>query len=403
MHTETSGATNLQEAETRGIAVFGEVPGQVGRTLHLRLCIQGVFGDGTEGLEVQQRASDLDAWTQAGFVHGWDYSDSRSANDQITDENGQPLTIAADGGWVDFEIAIPDTATQVRLQPRYVAGTGSSYQHDLALRSFHWEWPEPEDSGTDHAVDAVPATWSFATPEPSVRRGRRRDAGAVTWMFELPEPTVKRTRRRDAEPAVWSFETSEPEVTFTRWARPHVPHVPTLLPPNATPLERALEAATRPRASEEVIRQVWDPWACPAKLLPWLAWAFSVDYWEEGWSEDQKRAVIAASIEVHQRKGTPAAMRNAVRPLGLELTLLEWWQQTPVPGVPGTAEAYVSRREGGVITLDDFLLASRLLEGAKRGTLHLTVHQTHVQRGQVAAVAWATAWAHPPALRFADA
>ena len=153
--------------------------------------------------------------------------------------------------------------------------------------------------------------------------------------------------------------------------------VETLLPANATPLERALEAAIRPRVGPEVIRQVWDPWACPAKLLPWLAWAFSVDYWEDGWAEDQKRAVIAASIEVHRRKGTPAAMRRVVESLGYGFDLVEWWQLEP-QGAPGTAEAFIFRKDAGrPVTAADLRLARRLLDDAKRATLHLAVTPSH--------------------------
>ncbi|WP_218789976.1 phage tail protein I, partial [Klebsiella pneumoniae] len=27
-------------------------------------------------------------------------------------------------------------------------------------------------------------------------------------------------------------------------------------------------------------RDLWNPWKCPVKFLPYLAWAFSVDRWE---------------------------------------------------------------------------------------------------------------------------
>ena len=51
-----------------------------------------------------------------------------------------------------------------------------------------------------------------------------------------------------------------------------------LLPANATPLERAL-AETTARLSDVAvpIRDLWSPENCPTELLPWLAWALSVD------------------------------------------------------------------------------------------------------------------------------
>ena len=153
MHTETSGLGDVPTAEANGIAEFAVVPDQVGRKLHMRLCIQGRFGNGEEGLEIEQRANDSETWTQTGFAYGWTYSNSRNAGDTFEDENGVRQTVAADGGWVDFEFDIPDTATQVRLQPRYITGGGgSTFHHDIAVRSFFWSWPTVDT--IDYEVDA---------------------------------------------------------------------------------------------------------------------------------------------------------------------------------------------------------------------------------------------------------
>jgi phage tail P2-like protein len=90
-----------------------------------------------------------------------------------------------------------------------------------------------------------------------------------------------------------------------------------LLPPNATPTERAVEAATsRIAAIPVVIGDIWNPATCPAHLLPWLAWALSVDVWDAGWSEQTQRAVIAASTLVHRRKGTIGAIKAAMAAMG---------------------------------------------------------------------------------------
>ena len=141
VHTETSGAS-LTGAEAAGVAEFATVPVETGRMLHLRLCIQGAFGDGTEGLEIQQRASDGDAWAMVTLITGWLYSDSRTAGETVEDFAGEDQTIAVTGGWVDFTVAIPDAATQVRLQPRYIQGMGSTWEHDIAFRSFQWEYDD---------------------------------------------------------------------------------------------------------------------------------------------------------------------------------------------------------------------------------------------------------------------
>lgn len=91
-----------------------------------------------------------------------------------------------------------------------------------------------------------------------------------------------------------------------------------LLPSNATPLERALDdvlgagidGLTHP------IRDLWNPAAIPAEFLPWLAWAASVDEWDDDWPEATKRQAIADSFEIHRRKGTPGAIKRGLRSLG---------------------------------------------------------------------------------------
>lgn len=83
---------------------------------------------------------------------------------------------------------------------------------------------------------------------------------------------------------------------------------PHLLPPNATVLERALagplgrlnDLGVLPVPLDRLYR--WD--TCPAALLPWLAWAVSVDIWDEAWPEETKRNLIHESFDLHRKKGT---------------------------------------------------------------------------------------------------
>lgn len=91
-----------------------------------------------------------------------------------------------------------------------------------------------------------------------------------------------------------------------------------ILPPNSTALERACEAALAARiASLDVpIKDLWNPMTCPAVLLPWLAWALSVDEWSPEWTEATQRAAIAASVGVHRRKGTIWAIKRQMAAMG---------------------------------------------------------------------------------------
>lgn len=73
------------------------------------------------------------------------------------------------------------------------------------------------------------------------------------------------------------------------------------------------------------LRDLWNPWKCPAKFLPYLAWAFSVDSWDENWSDAEKRSVIGEAFWLHQRKGTVAALRGVIEKMGYSLSITEWW------------------------------------------------------------------------------
>lgn len=92
-----------------------------------------------------------------------------------------------------------------------------------------------------------------------------------------------------------------------------------LLPPNTNVHEHALDdAMSRLGAVPVDIVKLWNPQTCPVAFLPWLAWALSVDEWDETWAEAQKRNTIAASYDVHSHKGTPYAIRSALSVLGYD-------------------------------------------------------------------------------------
>lgn len=102
-----------------------------------------------------------------------------------------------------------------------------------------------------------------------------------------------------------------------------------LLPPNATALETALEAAIIEPSLPVPLRDLWNPQTCPEQLLPWLAWSVSVDGWDASWPVNVRRAVVANAISVHRRKGTVRAVRDAIASFGANMALREWWQSSP--------------------------------------------------------------------------
>jgi len=124
-----------------------------------------------------------------------------------------------------------------------------------------------------------------------------------------------------------------------------------LLPSNARPLERALESVTE-RAFDLPLNfsDVWHPDKCPAHMLQALAWAMSVDTWNNTWPETVKRQHIRQAIAVHRLKGTAYAVKQVVRAFGADITIKEWFEQEP-KGPPHTFEIQLS---GGYSKDKDF-------------------------------------------------
>lgn len=113
-----------------------------------------------------------------------------------------------------------------------------------------------------------------------------------------------------------------------------------LLPPNATTQERALEVAVS-RPVETPLRELWNPQTCPEEILPWLAWAFSVDEWLPEWPLEIRRSVIAASLNAHRTKGTRYSVVEAVNALGAGIVIREWFEET-VSSQPHTFQAVLT-------------------------------------------------------------
>jgi phage tail P2-like protein len=144
-----------------------------------------------------------------------------------------------------------------------------------------------------------------------------------------------------------------------------------LLPPNAQQLERlAAEALAEIERVPVPIRDLLNPDRCPVQLLPYLAWAFSVDRWDSSWSESTKRQVIKGSYFIHSRKGTIGALRRVVEPLGYLIEIVEWFKTMP-EGVPGTFALKVGVLDTG-ITEEMYQELERLIDDAKPVSRHLT-------------------------------
>ncbi|MBB4287983.1 phage tail protein I [Roseospira goensis] len=145
-----------------------------------------------------------------------------------------------------------------------------------------------------------------------------------------------------------------------------------LLPPNATDLERAADIASGTRVQAVAFAPMlglWDPWRCPVDLLPWLAWACSVDVWDDAWPEATRRRVIADSYAVHSVKGTVGAVRRALAAAGFDARVIEWFQTAP-SGDPYTFRVEVAVT-GRAITEATYAEVERVALAAKNVRSHL--------------------------------
>lgn len=142
-----------------------------------------------------------------------------------------------------------------------------------------------------------------------------------------------------------------------------------LLPPGSSALEVAAARACADIERVPVpLRQLWDPDTCPAHLLPYLAWALSVDRWDETWTDAIKRRVIKDAFFIHRHKGTIGALRRVVEPFGYLLRVIEWWQSADTPG---TFRLDIGVQQNG-ITEATFLELERLIADAKPVSRHLS-------------------------------
>lgn len=155
-----------------------------------------------------------------------------------------------------------------------------------------------------------------------------------------------------------------------------------LLPPAATPLEQAFaDASVRVGEVPIDLAALWDPAACPVDLLPWLAWALSIDRWDSNWSEEDRRAAVARAIADQRIKGTRAAVEQVLASFDTLAELVEWFEAEPVLD-PHTFEIRIPAIDADGVTDGDRMSAAtmraivREVSRAKPLRSHLELVQT---------------------------
>ncbi|MGV2936363.1 phage tail protein I [Providencia sp. AGC89] len=119
-----------------------------------------------------------------------------------------------------------------------------------------------------------------------------------------------------------------------------------LLPVGSSKLEiAAAEACAQIEKVPVPIRELWNPDLCPVHLLPYLAWAFSVDRWDKNWTEKAKRDAIKSAMFIHKHKGTIGALRRVVAPIGTLINVDEWFEDG---SEVGTFKLDIALRDTGI-------------------------------------------------------
>ena len=121
----------------------------------------------------------------------------------------------------------------------------------------------------------------------------------------------------------------------------------TLLPPNATELELAIEATVAERLAElgAPNKTVTNPNTCSANILPWLAWEEHVDRWDDNWLEETRRDLIASSLLIHKHKGTLGSLKQALAVFNLDEVLIQEWFE--YDGEPYFFQVFITITSGG--------------------------------------------------------
>lgn len=69
-----------------------------------------------------------------------------------------------------------------------------------------------------------------------------------------------------------------------------------------------------------------NPDICDEKYLPFLAYAFKVDFWDENLDEQSKRNLIKQSLLLHRHKGTIWAVEQVLFVLNVKADVSEWFE-----------------------------------------------------------------------------
>jgi phage tail P2-like protein len=107
-----------------------------------------------------------------------------------------------------------------------------------------------------------------------------------------------------------------------------------LLPANASSLEKNIVASFSDVVDDKdlLLKKLYNVDECPKELLVYLAWFFNVDFSiYNQLKEPAQREYIKQSINIHRKKGTLRALRDALKLDGYDINIVEWYQNNKQP------------------------------------------------------------------------
>ncbi|WP_231893325.1 phage tail protein I [Vibrio scophthalmi] len=103
-------------------------------------------------------------------------------------------------------------------------------------------------------------------------------------------------------------------------------------------------------------------------FLPWLAWQWRAEFWDDSWPIEKRRTVVKEALLLFRYKGTPWAISRAMSQLNFDTTVLEWHQ---IPeGINGTFSIFLTQTEDRGLTQKDYIDIVNGVERNKRGSQH---------------------------------
>lgn len=74
------------------------------------------------------------------------------------------------------------------------------------------------------------------------------------------------------------------------------------------------------------VRGLWNLETADPELLKVMAWGAHVDFWDDGFSEEQKRTIVRLSLPLHLKRGTPGAIEQILKDI-LGGGVVEEWHE----------------------------------------------------------------------------